>query len=80
MPIDRPSTVPVISTTATTRYGDQPISSVFAAIVVESATLEPTDRSMPPVRITNVMPTASRIRKLLSSSRLNSTCGSVKPS
>ena len=33
-----------------------------ARITVDSATTDPTDRSMPPVRMTNVMPTASTIR------------------
>ena len=68
------------STAAIDRYGGQPISRVLAAIIVDSATTDPTDRSMPPVRITKVMPTASTIRNALSISRLSTTCGSAKPS
>ena len=63
--------MPVASTAAIERYGGQPSCRVFAAIIVDSATTEPTDRSMPPVRITKVMPTASTIRKALSISRLS---------
>ena len=75
-----PSRVPVASTAAMDRYGGQPSCSVLAAIIVDSATTEPTERSMPPVRITKVMPTASTIRNALSMSRLSSTWGSPKPS
>ena len=56
------------------------MSSVLAAIIVDSATTEPTERSMPPVRMTKVIPTPSTMRKALSMSRLSSTWGSVRPS
>ena len=38
------------------------LSGVLAATMPLRATTAPTDRSMPPVRITNVMPTTSTIR------------------
>ena len=47
--------------------------------MVVSAITEPTDRSMPPDRITNVMPTATMHRKALSISRLRKTWGEKKP-
>ena len=75
-----PSTVPVSSTAATARPGAQPASRVRAAIIVESATTEPTERSIPPVRMTKVMPTASTIRKALSTSWLSATSGVANPS
>ena len=45
-----------------TTAGDHPVCSRLAAIMPLRATTAPTERSMPPVRITNVMPTASTIR------------------
>ena len=72
--------MPTSSTAATLASADHPASSVRAAIIVESATTEPTDRSIPPVRITNVMPTASTIRNALSTNRFSTTCGEAKPS
>jgi hypothetical protein len=63
----------------TTTTGGQPPASIAAAIMVDRATTAPTDRSMPPVRITKVMPTASTIRYALSTSRLSTTCGEAKP-
>ena len=58
----------------------QPASSVRAAIIVERATTDPTERSIPPVRMTKVIPTASTIRKALSKNRFSTTCGEAKPS
>ena len=57
-----------------TTSGGQPARNSAAATIVDSATTDPTDRSMPPVRITNVIPTASTTRNELSISRLSSTC------
>ena len=50
------------STSTITGSGLQPMLSSFAASTPDSATTDPTDRSMPPVMITKVMPTASTIR------------------
>ena len=72
--------MPTSSTATTLASAGQPASSVRAAIIVESATTEPTDRSIPPVRITKVIPTASTIRNALSTNRLSTTWGEAKPS
>ncbi len=48
--------------------------------MVDSATTAPTDRSMPPVSTTKVMPTATTRRKALSISRLRTTWPEKKPS
>ena len=61
-PTSSPRHDPVSSTTGIAAAAGQPAAISFAAIIVESATTAPTDRSMPPVRITNVMPTASTTR------------------
>ena len=47
--------------------------------MVDSATTAPTERSMPPVRMTKVIPTASTIRYALSTSRFSTTCGEANP-
>ncbi len=49
-------------TTGIVAAAGQPASISRAAIIADSATTAPTDRSMPPVRITNVMPTARTMR------------------
>ncbi|MNT91282.1 hypothetical protein D3C72_2323500 [compost metagenome] len=54
-------------------------STRLASTMVVSATTEPTDRSMPPERITKVMPTATMIKKALSISRLRNTWAEKKP-
>ena len=51
----------------------QPCCSSVALTIMDSATTAPTERSMPPVRITKVMPTASTIRKVLSMKRFRKT-------
>ncbi len=69
------------STSGMTTRGLQPWCSTSAAeTMVVSAITEPTDRSMPPDRITKVMPTATTMRKALSISRLRNTCAEKKPS
>ena len=62
-----------------TTTGDQPPASIAAAIMVDSATTAPTERSIPPVRMTKVMPTASTIRYALSTSRFSTTCAEANP-
>ena len=37
------------------------ISEAISAAIAEAARIEPTDRSMPPVRMTKVMPAASTV-------------------
>jgi len=51
----------------------------LADSMVVSATIEPTDRSIPPDRMTNVMPTATISRKALSISRFMNTCAERNP-
>jgi hypothetical protein len=63
------------STTAIAAYGFQPAASSAAETIVVSAITAPTDRSMPPERITNVMPTATMHRNALSMIRFRNTCG-----
>ncbi|CAB4926512.1 unannotated protein [freshwater metagenome] len=74
-----PSTAPHSNTTAMTSSGGQPNCSVRAAIIVDSATTDPTERSIPPVRMTKVIPTARTMRNELSISSDRNTCGSAKP-
>jgi hypothetical protein len=78
-PMSRPKVVPVSSTRAITTEGFHPASRSAAAIIIERATTDPTERSIPPVRMTKVMPTASTIRKVLSMRRLRKTCPDRKP-
>src|ERR1035437_2998401 len=47
--------------------------------MVLNATTDPTDRSMPPDRITKVMPTATMTKKALSISRFKNTCAEKNP-
>ncbi|MCY1312678.1 hypothetical protein D9M70_631210 [compost metagenome] len=75
-----PKAVPMSSTSGIATAGLQPRCSTSAAsTMVLSATTEPTERSMPPERITKVMPTATMIRKALSISRLRNTWDEKKP-
>ena len=72
-PMRRPSPPPMTRTRKMTAAGFQPCWRSVALTIIDSATTAPTDRSMPPVRITNVMPTASTIRKVLSMKRFRNT-------
>ena len=47
--------------------------------MVDRASTEPTDRSMPPETITKVMPTAITSKKALSINRLKITCVDSRP-
>jgi hypothetical protein len=78
-PTSRPSVEVATRTTRMMATGGHPARASDAAIMVESATTEPTERSMPPVRMTNVMPTASTMRKALSTNRFAMTCPEAKP-
>ncbi|CKU68729.1 Uncharacterised protein [Mycobacterium tuberculosis] len=76
-----PKAVPITSTSGITTPGLQPCFSTSEAdTMVVNAITEPTDRSMPPERITKVMPTATTMRKALSISRLRNTCAEKNPS
>ena len=79
-PMRRPSPLPMASTRRMTSTRGQPLFSPAAATIVDSATTDPTERSMPPVRMTKVIPTASTMRKALSMKRLAKTCPEAKPS
>ena len=58
--------------------GDTPALSSLAHRIPVRASTDPTDRSMPPVTITNVMPTARISRKALSSSSADMFRGVTK--
>jgi len=58
-PMNRPRAVPMASTTGMTSTGLQcDFSSRLEATMVDRASTEPTERSMPPEMMTKVMPTA----------------------
>jgi hypothetical protein len=80
-PMVAPNSVPMASTSGIAMAGLHPcFSTSEAETMVVSAITDPTDRSMPPDRITKVMPTATMHRKALSIKRLRNTCGEKKPS
>src|SRR3954466_1650108 len=72
-PIAKPRVEPASSANEKASHGDQPAFTVSAHRSVESETIDPTERSIPPVRMTNVMPTATTSRKELSTNRLRKT-------
>jgi hypothetical protein len=79
-PCNAPKAVPIASTKGSTANGLQPWRCTSdAETMVVNAITEPTERSMPPARITKVMPTAQMIRKALSMNRFRNTCGAKKP-
>ena len=57
-PTIRPIAAPPRIISGTTTIAGSPSASSFAHRMPVNAMTDPTDRSMPPVRITNVMPTA----------------------
>ena len=58
-PFPRPQARPTTRPTAAAAAIGSPASCAVPSATPASATIEPTDRSMPPVRITNVIPTAT---------------------
>ena len=79
-PIAAPNSVPPASTSVIISNGGSCARSTpQASTMVVSATTEPTERSMPPDRITKVMPIATTSRKALSISRFSSTWPEKKP-
>lgn len=80
-PMSVPLAAPTSRTSGMTVARGQPCDSTSQAVsMVERATMEPTDRSMPPVRMTKVAPTATTRRNPLSISRFSTTCAERKPS
>ena len=57
-PMRRPTKAPASRTTGRAIASEVPASSSFASQIPVNAITEPTERSMPPVTMTNVMPTA----------------------
>ncbi len=79
--MNRPNRQPIASTSGRICQNVQPyFCASVAEIMVVSATIDPTDRSMPPEMITKVMPTATTSRNPLSINRLTNTCGDRKAS
>src|SRR5471032_3533382 len=79
-PIAAPYNAPKTSTSGTiTHIGQCRCSANTAQRMVVNATTEPTDRSMPPDTITNVMPIATISRNALSTSKPSSTCREKNP-
>ena len=60
-PLRKPKNRPVISAAGTPSRPQPAISEQITAAMAEAARIEPTDRSMPPVRMTKVMPAASTV-------------------
>ncbi|MNW61507.1 hypothetical protein D3C74_395720 [compost metagenome] len=69
-PISRPNVVPISTPRTRTTGSGAPTIRSLATTRPTRATTAPTDRSIPPVMITNVMPIARTIRYELSTSRL----------
>ena len=57
-PLARPMVAPTAKATRTTQGSAAPAFTMPAASAPATARIEPTERSMPPVRMTNVIPTA----------------------
>ena len=64
MPLASPNTAPTSAHAGTISHGLQPrCTSSMAAVIEPTPSSEPTERSMPPVRITSVTPTARMPRE-----------------
>ena len=72
MPDTSPIAEPIRTMMTTTRYGFQPACVSITPATLLKAMTAPTDRSIPPVRITNVSPTARITRWVLLISRFDS--------
>lgn len=72
-PMRKPSVGPMSSATSSTSAAGSPSRSRNADTIAVIATTEPTERSIPPVRITKVMPTATTSRNPLSMKTLKTT-------
>ena len=60
-PLRKPKNRPVIRPAGMPSRPQPGISETITAAMAEAARIEPTDRSMPPVRMTKVMPAASTV-------------------
>ena len=74
-PISSPMMAPPISMAGITSQAGTPSLSIRAPMIAVKASTAPTERSMPAVRMTKVMPTARISRYALSSSSDDSTRG-----
>ncbi len=71
-PETTPEAVPMRIISTITTHGSQPALARITPATLLTATIAPTDRSMPPVRITNVRPTASTMTCALLMRRFDS--------
>ena len=79
-PINAPKAQPITSTSGNATSGDIPQKPIaLARKTPVKAITDPTDRSIPPERITKVMPTAMIPRKALSVRILQITRVEAKP-
>lgn len=79
-PINAPKAQPITNTSGNASSGERPKSPItFARNTPVKAITEPTERSIPPERITKVMPTAIIPRKALSVRILQITLVEAKP-
>ena len=60
-PFSRPKPKPVNNAAGTPSQPHPGISEAISAAIAEAASTDPTDRSMPPVRMTKVMPAPSTV-------------------
>ena len=74
-PDTSPMTEPISTMISTTRYGFHPAWASIIPATLLNAITAPTDRSIPPVRITKVMPTARITRCELLISRFEIVLG-----
>ena len=72
MPASNPNAVPESTMTTRTTPAFQPEFASITPATLENAITDPTDRSIPPVRMTKVIPTATTMRWALLTSRLDS--------
>ena len=59
VPLTKPHRVPVRMPMRDALMGDAPACRAAAMVTVASAMIDPTDKSMPPAMMTNVMPSAA---------------------
>jgi hypothetical protein len=59
-PLMQPQATPNPKPSAVARSGGTPLESIEAVITAENAAVDPTDKSMPPVMMTRVIPIAKQ--------------------
>ncbi len=79
-PIRAPWIIPIAEHTAsgTNRAGNEPHREAYAVRTAARASIEPTDRSMPPEMMTKVIPMAMIARKEAETARLEKFCRLAK--